>query len=95
MIVVAGSLNYDIILKVKRMPHEGETMTCESASIAAGGKGANQAVQSAKLGVKTFMIGAVGNDNMGDFLLNEATKYGLDVSQVKRSSVSSRCRNGE
>ena len=89
MIVVAGSLNYDIILKVKRMPHEGETMTCESASTAAGGKGANQAVQSAKLGVKTFMIGSVGNDNMGEFLLAEAVKYGLDVSHVKRSSVSS------
>ena len=89
MIVVAGSLNYDIILKVKRMPHEGETMTCESASTSAGGKGANQAVQSAKLGVKTFMIGAVGNDNMGEFLLNEAVKYGLDVSHVKRSSISS------
>jgi len=89
MIVVAGSMNYDIILKVKRMPHEGETMTCESASTAAGGKGANQAVQSAKLGVKTFMIGAVGNDNMGEFLLAEAVKYGLDVSHVKRSSVSS------
>ena len=89
MIVVAGSMNYDIILKVKRMPHEGETMTCESASTSAGGKGANQAVQSAKLGVKTFMIGAVGNDNMGEFLLNEAAKYGLDISHVKRSSVSS------
>ena len=82
-------MNYDIILKVKRMPREGETMTCESASTAAGGKGANQAVQSAKLGVKTFMIGAVGNDNMGEYLLSEATKYGLDVSHVKKSSVSS------
>ncbi|MBR4196753.1 MAG: ribokinase [Synergistaceae bacterium] len=89
MIVVAGSMNYDIILKVKRMPREGETMTCESASTSAGGKGANQAVQSAKLGVKTFMIGAVGNDNMGEFLLSEAVKYGLDVSHVKKSSVSS------
>ena len=88
MIVVAGSMNYDIILKVKRMPREGETMTCESASTAAGGKGANQAVQAAKLGVKTFMVGAVGNDNMGTFLLDEAVKYGLDVSHVKRSSVS-------
>ena len=82
-------MNYDIILKVKRMPREGETMTCESASTAAGGKGANQAVQSAKLGVNTFMIGAVGNDNMGEYLLSEATKYGLDVSHVKKSSVSS------
>ena len=85
MILVAGSLNYDIILKVKRMPREGETMTCESASTAAGGKGANQAVQSAKLGVPTFMIGAVGADNMGDFLLEQGRSYGLDVSRVKRS----------
>ena len=85
MILVAGSLNYDIILKVKRMPREGETMTCESASSAAGGKGANQAVQAAKLGVPTYMIGAVGADNMGDFLRDEAKGYGLDVSRVKRS----------
>ena len=85
MIVVTGSMNYDVILKVKRMPHEGETMTAESAASSAGGKGANQAVQAAKLGVKTFMAGAVGNDNMGTFLLEEAVKYGLDVSHVKRS----------
>ena len=88
MILVAGSMNYDIILKVKRMPREGETMTCESASTAAGGKGANQAVQAAKLGVKTFMIGAVGADNMGDYLRDEAKNYGLDVSRVKRSWLS-------
>ncbi len=88
MILIVGSMNYDVILKVKRMPHEGETMTCESASSAAGGKGANQAVQAAKLGVKTYMIGAVGNDNMGSFLLDEAVKYGLDVSRVKRSAIS-------
>lgn len=88
MILVAGSLNYDIILKVKRMPREGETMTCESASTAAGGKGANQAVQAAKLGVPTYMIGAVGADNMGDFLRDEAKGYGLDVSRVKRSWAS-------
>ena len=60
-------------------------MTCESASSAAGGKGANQAVQAAKLGVPTYMIGAVGADNMGDFLRDEAKGYGLDVSRVKRS----------
>ncbi len=60
-------------------------MTCESASTAAGGKGANQAVQAAKLGVPTYMIGAVGADNMGDFLRDEAKGYGLDVSRVKRS----------
>ena len=81
-------MNYDIILKVKRMPREGETMTCESASTSAGGKGANQAVQAAKLGVKTFMVGAVGADNMGDYLRDEAENYGLDISHVKRSWTS-------
>ena len=88
MILVAGSMNYDVILKVKRMPREGETMTCESASTSAGGKGANQAVQAAKLGVPAFMIGAVGADNMGDYLRDEAVKYGLDISHVKRSWTS-------
>lgn len=85
-VAVVGSMNYDIILKVKRLPEEGETMAAESASISAGGKGANQAVQAAKLGVPTFMVGAVGRDHMGDFLLDEAEKYHLDTSHVKRSA---------
>lgn len=87
MILVAGSINYDIILKVKRMPVEGETMTCESASTSAGGKGANQAVQAAKLGVRTFMVGAVGDDDMGRYLVAQAKEYGLNVSNVKVSSL--------
>ena len=54
-ITVIGSLNYDMILKVKRLPYEGETMAAEGVSMAAGGKGSNQAAQAAKLGIPTHV----------------------------------------
>ena len=50
-ICVIGSLNYDIIMKQKRMPLQGETYTADSITYSGGGKGANQAVQCAKLGI--------------------------------------------
>ena len=43
-IVVIGSLNYDIILKIPRLPECGETLPADQAGFSAGGKGANQAV---------------------------------------------------
>lgn len=85
-VAVVGSMNCDIILKVKRLPEIGETMVAESAVMSAGGKGANQAAQVAKLGLKTYMVGAVGQDHMGDFLIQEAEKYGVDTAYVRRSA---------
>lgn len=82
-ITVIGSLNYDMILKVKRLPFEGETMAAEGVSMAAGGKGSNQAAQAAKLGIPTYLIGAVGNDSMGEFLIAEAKKYGIITDRIK------------
>ena len=49
-IVVIGSINQDIIMKVSRMPKLGESMVVDECIMAAGGKGCNQAVQAAKLG---------------------------------------------
>ena len=46
-ICVIGSLNYDIIMKQKRMPLQGETYTADSITYSGGGKGDNQAVQFA------------------------------------------------
>lgn len=65
-ITVIGSLNYDIILKMPRLPECGETLPADQAAFGAGGKGANQAVQAAKLGVETYMVGCVGKDVHGD-----------------------------
>ena len=87
-VTVIGSLNYDMFLRVKRLPEEGETMTAEGASFAAGGKGANQAVQAAKLGVKTYLVGCVGDDAMGGSLVASATRYGLDLTYLRRCEES-------
>ena len=58
-LLVAGSMNYDIILAASRLPKLGETMPVNGCTFAAGGKGANQAVQAAKLGLETYMVGCV------------------------------------
>lgn len=83
-IIVVGSLNYDIVLKVPKLPEEGETLPAKEVVFSAGGKGANQAVQAAKLGIETYMAGCVGNDFMGDFLLKTAQEYGLHTEYIRR-----------
>ena len=67
-LLVIGSLNYDIILEQKRLPAKGETYSVDRVTTGGGGKGANQAVQAAKMGVPTVMMGAVGRDLYGDIL---------------------------
>ncbi len=83
-ITVIGSLNYDIILKIGKLPQKGETLTADAAAFSAGGKGANQAVQAAKLAVHTAMVGCVGRDAMGEQLIRTAEQYGVDVSHIRR-----------
>lgn len=86
-VTVVGSLNYDILFKQKRMPVRGETVTADSVAVYGGGKGANQSVQCAKLGVHTYHVGKVGQDEFGDFLLAELEKFGVDTTFVKRSKL--------
>lgn len=86
-IVVAGSMNCDVIYLQDRLPSLGETFLARSATVASGGKGANQAVQTAKLGAKTYMVAKVGSDSFGDFLTNALEHYGVDTTYVAKSSV--------
>lgn len=88
-ILIVGSSNYDIILNQDKFAVTGETVLANKMSICGGGKGANQAVQCAKLGNKTIFLGSVGNDNMGDFLIKELDRYGLCTDYIKRSNVNS------
>lgn len=85
-VCVIGSLNYDIIMKQKRLPIPGETYTADSISCSGGGKGANQAVQCAKLGLKTMLVGSVGSDIFGELLYAGLKRYGLDLSRIHESS---------
>lgn len=88
-VVVIGSLNYDVCLKQKRLPDEGETCFADSVEYCSGGKGANQAVQAGKLGVSTYMVGCIGTDVQGEFLKENIEKYGVRTDYLRKVEGSS------
>ena len=75
-ICILGSLNLDIVLKVENMPKIGETIFAKSLTTMPGGKGANQAVASKRMGCEVYMIGKVGVDSSGDFLVSKLAQDG-------------------
>lgn len=81
-IVVVGSINADLSVRVMRHPSPGETVLGDNAVISPGGKGANQAVAAARLGANVAMIGAVGSDEYADYSLAKLAAVGLDVCGV-------------
>ncbi|MDW8847462.1 ribokinase [Erwinia sp. MMLR14_017] len=87
-VVVIGSLNYDILIQQDRLPHLGETFTGNALMMMPGGKGANQAVQCARLGLKVNMVGCVGQDIYGQELLQSLEKYNIQTDNIKRSGTS-------
>lgn len=84
-ILVVGSFVMDLIVSTGRVPEAGETVIDGlSFNTAPGGKGANQAVQVARLGAQVKMAGKVGRDMFGDMLLKSAEEAGVDTSLVLR-----------
>ncbi len=89
-ILVAGSFVMDLIASTPKAPNSGETVIGTAFRTAPGGKGANQAVQCARLGAEVTMVGQVGADAFGREMLDTAAKAGVDISHVPMdSSVSS------
>ena len=84
-ILVIGSLNLDIVAKTDRIPVTGETVIAEGGGRFGGGKGANQACAAAKLGGDVTMLGAVGADAAGDFLLQGLADCGVKVGHIMRT----------
>lgn len=82
MIVVFGSVNIDIEMRVGRLPRPGETLLSGDYLISPGGKGANQALAAARAGDEVRLIGMVGSDNFGTFALDLLNEQGVDVSGV-------------
>ena len=81
-ILVVGSFMMDLIASTKRAPSSGETVVGLKFQTAPGGKGANQAVQCARLGAHVTMVGQVGNDAFGRIMTDTARSAGVDVSHV-------------
>ena len=81
-ILVVGSFMMDLIAATRRAPREGETVVGLRFTTAPGGKGANQAVQCARLGAQVTMVGRGGDDAFGRLLTGTAAQAGVDVSHV-------------
>ncbi|XP_022333290.2 ribokinase-like [Crassostrea virginica] len=85
-VVVVGSCNIDLVSYVPRLPIAGETILGTKFSQGFGGKGANPAVMSARLGAKTALISVVGEDNFGKEYKQDLIKNKIDISHVGATS---------
>jgi ribokinase len=86
---VQGSLIFDFFAKAKVLPKVGQAIIGTDFGMFSGGKGANQAVQFARLGAKVYMIGRIGTEFTGDFLMDKLHAEGIDTSFIIRDKESS------
>ena len=83
-IIVVGSSNTDMIIRLDRIPRPGETILGGEFATAAGGKGANQAVAAARAGGDVNFIAKVGRDMFGDQAVAGFKKEGICTDHVSR-----------
>jgi ribokinase len=81
-VVVFGSLHLDVIVQAPARPRLGETVVGSFWALKPGGKGGNQAVEAARHGARTAMVGAVGGDTFGAALLANLCEHGVHAGQV-------------
>lgn len=82
-IVVVGSINADLVFTSKKRPKAGETVLGEDFKLIPGGKGANQAVAASRLGANVTMLGCVGKDENGKFLINNLSKNNVNTKYIE------------
>ncbi|MGW6211048.1 ribokinase [Streptomyces sp. NPDC055109] len=81
-LLVVGSANADLVVRVERRPAAGETVLGSDLVVHPGGKGANQAVAAARLGARTALLVRVGDDGHGRLLLDAQRAAGVDTVGV-------------
>ncbi|MFK7863759.1 MAG: ribokinase [Pseudohongiellaceae bacterium] len=86
-ILVIGSINSDLVIRVPTLPAPGETVLGTGFARYAGGKGANQAVAAARLGARVRMVGNLGTDSFGDEALTGLQRENIDCSYVARDPL--------
>ncbi len=85
-VVVVGSANVDLIMRVEHLPASGETVIGATFSRAPGGKGANAAAAAAALGARTMFVGKVGDDDLGGWTRQDLAGLGVDCSTLGTST---------
>ncbi len=86
-ILVVGSSNTDMIIRLDRLPRPGETRLGGKFSTSGGGKGANQAIAAARAGGDVAFIGCFGTDTLGDQALAALDADGIDTTASRRDST--------
>lgn len=90
-IVVMGSANMDLVLRVDRLPRAGETISGGDLALYPGGKGANQACAAGKLGGQVTMVAQVGCDAFGAKLVAGLQAAAVDTSGVGNAERPTGC----
>ncbi len=83
-VAVVGSSNTDMVIRSPRLPRPGESVVGGDFYMAAGGKGANQAVAAARAGAKVTLIAKVGQDLFGDEAVAGFRREGIDCRWIAR-----------
>jgi ribokinase len=91
MVLVFGSINIDLVSRVEKFPGPGETVSGMSFAIYPGGKGANQALASARAGAPTWLVGAVGRDAFAANALALVSEATVDLAYVARVDEPTGC----
>jgi ribokinase len=81
-IVVVGSANFDFAARVAKLPKPGQTVSAHTCKTGPGGKGCNQALAVARLGVSPIFIAKIGDDMLGMRLIKTLTTEGLDTNNL-------------
>ena len=82
-ILVIGSSNTDMVIKVPELPRPGQTIAGEDFQIFGGGKGANQAIAAKRAGAAVRFIAAIGDDDFGKSALQTFAAEGIDTSSIQ------------
>ncbi|MFU8827333.1 MAG: ribokinase [Brevefilum sp.] len=85
-ILVVGSINMDLVVRVPNAPVPGETVMGGDFETFPGGKGANQAVAAARMGGNVTMVGRVGNDDFGNTLIEGLVEDRIKTTFVTKDS---------
>ncbi|EPH5971125.1 TPA: ribokinase [Staphylococcus aureus] len=86
-VVILGSTNVDQFLTVERYAQPGETLHVEEAQKAfGGGKGANQAIATARMQADTTFITKIGTDGVADFILEDFKAALIDTSYIIKTT---------
>lgn len=85
-VLVVGSINMDLVVRVPHSPRPGETVLGGDFETFPGGKGANQAVAAARMGGEVTMVGRVGTDNFGDTLIQGLIEDNIKTTYVIKDS---------